>query len=348
VLLAKVDKLDGWFVAHDFATRRRVGAVKCVIRSMPEQFYDVSFSGDNALIHAARHGQTDCVRLLLDAGIPGWVTNSDGNTPLIVAAQHGHRATVELLLRHGVDIQQKNKGGLTAMDMAEKHDQMIVFRVLQGVVFQREHISFNLSRWPVDSPTEENDPMEFLKDCYRGQYVNSLLVVEVVKARHLPSSDLSGMSDPYVTLNLNGMKRTTRVVKSSLAPVWNETFEFDDQSLGVWEGQSLMVEVYDWDMVGDADLLGTCSIDISALASIQPPVYSVDEEVKMGQAWFPLRNEDGRLVQGQHDTEKRLENRLEDSELFLRFRFTPAIGRFVEIGIMEARNLPAKLQGKGN
>ena len=45
--------------------------------------------------------------------------------------------------------------------------------------------------------------------------------------------------------------------------------------------------------------VGTCSIDISALASIQPPVYSVDEEVKMGQAWFPLRNEDGRLVQGQ-------------------------------------------------
>ena len=229
------------------------------------------------------------------------------------------------------------------MDMASKFEQMAIFRVLQGVQYQQSHASFQLARWPLDDNGDDSDPISFLKDCYRGAYMDSSLVIEVVGAKHLPAADLSGKSDPYVTLDLNGMKYSTNVVRSSLQPTWNETFSFQDQSLGVWEEQHLRVEVYDWAVFGEADLLGYCNVDVSAMAKLQPPKMTAGE-AEMGEAWFALRNE-GRVVMGQHDDILRADGRFEESEVCLRFRYTPAIGRYVQVGIMEARNLPPKLTG---
>ena len=334
LLVGTIDEIDGWFVVHDFNTRRRVGAVQCTIRCMPEQFYDICFSGDNVLIHAARNGQTDCVRMLIDAGISMNFASKDGNTPLIAAAKAGHRSTVEMLLRHGANIHVKNKGGLNALDVAEKFDQMLICRILRGVIHQQQELPFTLDTWPSDI-VDETDPMAFLKDRYRGNYADSLLVVEVVGARHLPKSDVMGLSDPFFNLELNGVKHATRVLKKTLAPMWNETFQFDDQSLGVWAGQKIKCEVYDWDYVGDSDLLGSFHVDVASIVQLQP----LDSD-EMGEAWYPLRNEDGKIVRGQHDPQKLVLGQLEDSEVCLRFRFTPAQGRYMEIGIMEARFVP--------
>ncbi|XP_061620340.1 synaptotagmin-4 [Phyllopteryx taeniolatus] len=66
--------------------------------------------------------------------------------------------------------------------------------------------------------------------CY--QSATNTLTVVVLKARHLPSNDDSGPTDPYVKVNLyHGTKRVckkkTHVKKCAPNPVFNELFTFD-------------------------------------------------------------------------------------------------------------------------
>uniref|UniRef100_UPI00398EDAA9 synaptotagmin-11-like n=1 Tax=Pristiophorus japonicus TaxID=55135 RepID=UPI00398EDAA9 len=66
--------------------------------------------------------------------------------------------------------------------------------------------------------------------CY--QPVTHRMTVVVLKARHLPKMDITGLSDPYVKVNVfYGQKRVakkkTHVKKCTLNPVFNESFVFD-------------------------------------------------------------------------------------------------------------------------
>jgi CDK inhibitor PHO81 len=49
------------------------------------------------LFHAARHGRTACLRVLLDAGSQASIMDEFGNTAMYYAAWHGHRECVDLL-----------------------------------------------------------------------------------------------------------------------------------------------------------------------------------------------------------------------------------------------------------
>ena len=57
--------------------------------------------------------------------------------------------------------------------------------------------------------------------------VGSILTVHVVEARELKAMDMDGTSDPYVELIIEGQKIVTNIKKSTLSPVWNESFTFD-------------------------------------------------------------------------------------------------------------------------
>lgn len=59
-----------------------------------------------------------------------------------------------------------------------------------------------------------------------NEEVNDVLVVRVVKARGLLPSDSNGLSDPYVSIKFLRQKKKTKVVRKSLNPEWNESFEF--------------------------------------------------------------------------------------------------------------------------
>nr|1W15_A Chain A, SYNAPTOTAGMIN IV [Rattus norvegicus]1W16_A Chain A, SYNAPTOTAGMIN IV [Rattus norvegicus] len=66
--------------------------------------------------------------------------------------------------------------------------------------------------------------------CY--QSTTNTLTVVVLKARHLPKSDVSGLSDPYVKVNLYHAKKRiskkkTHVKKCTPNAVFNELFVFD-------------------------------------------------------------------------------------------------------------------------
>ena len=60
---------------------------------------------------------------------------------------------------------------------------------------------------------------------WRSGPIHGVLRVEVTMAYGLLAADLNGKSDPYAVVTCNGMARKTRVIRYTLAPTWEETFE---------------------------------------------------------------------------------------------------------------------------
>ena len=80
----------------------------------------------------------------------------------------------------------------------------------------------------------------------------SILTVHVVEARDLKPMDMDGTSDPYVVLSIEDQRIETNYKKSTLAPVWNESFTFD-----IMHGKDpLRVVIMDKDTFGNDDFEG--------------------------------------------------------------------------------------------
>ena len=106
---------------------------------------------------------------------------------------------------------------------------------------------------------------------------------------HLWNRTLVPFADPFVTLALlpDPYKKTlqkTKTVKNTLNPVWNEDFSFD-MSPEDLEVSRLVLTVFDWDMVGSNDVIGS---DTKAIGhSLQPavlPACSNRSEFRGGQS----------------------------------------------------------------
>jgi ankyrin repeat protein len=79
------------------------------------------------LMSAAKRGETDNVRALLDAGAKVDQAKADGMTALMWAAQNGHAATLKILLDAGANCGLRAGNGQTALTLAihGKHDEVI-------------------------------------------------------------------------------------------------------------------------------------------------------------------------------------------------------------------------------
>jgi ankyrin repeat protein len=87
--------------------------------------------GKTALDTAARIGDVEAVRLLLEVGADPAVANKYGDTPLHVAvAKHSVKA-VEDLLKAGADPAIRNNEGLTPRDLAAKEGHMCIAEMLR-------------------------------------------------------------------------------------------------------------------------------------------------------------------------------------------------------------------------
>ena len=71
--------------------------------------------GETPLYWAAANGRTECVKLLIDAGADVNKADKDGRTPLILAAYYGHAECVKLLINAGADVNMANEDGLTPL-----------------------------------------------------------------------------------------------------------------------------------------------------------------------------------------------------------------------------------------
>src|SRR5688572_7507704 len=84
------------FLAH-------AARVRSLLRRHPRLATKPDGRGDQPVHHAARNGDTEIVRLLIEHGADVNAANTRGHTVLYCAGGHGHLDTTQLLLDEGAD-----------------------------------------------------------------------------------------------------------------------------------------------------------------------------------------------------------------------------------------------------
>ncbi|XP_067657682.1 myoferlin-like isoform X1 [Haliotis asinina] len=92
------------------------------------------------------------------------------------------------------------------------------------------------------------------------------LQVAVISANNVPNPESFGKCDPYATVDFQGTRKKTQVVKSELDPVWNETFDFDLKGVGLTGSEDIIITVKDWERVGRNRQLGTAKVSLREFA----------------------------------------------------------------------------------
>lgn len=86
--------------------------------------------GATALMRAARAGHTEIVILLLDAKAEINAVDEEGTTALMGAAAAGHIDVVKALLNAGADKSLRSKEGMTAYRLSQNHGHMPIAQLL--------------------------------------------------------------------------------------------------------------------------------------------------------------------------------------------------------------------------
>lgn len=118
-----------------------------------------------------------------------------------------------------------------------------------------------------------------------------LIKVNVVRGTNLAIRDVM-TSDPYVILSLGHQSVKTRVIKSNLNPVWNESLMLSIPD----HIPPLKVLVYDKDTFSTDDFMGDAEIDIQPLVSAAKAYEksTIKESMQLGK-W--VASKDNTLVQ---------------------------------------------------
>ncbi|CAL1391169.1 unnamed protein product [Linum trigynum] len=112
------------------------------------------------------------------------------------------------------------------------------------------------------------------------------LYVRVVKARDLPSKDVTGGCDPYVEVKLGNYKGITRHFEKKSNPEWNQVFAFSKDRI---QASVLEVTVKDKDVVVD-DLIGRMMFDLNDIPKRVPP------DSPLAPQWYRLEDRHGNKV----------------------------------------------------
>ena len=100
----------------------------------------VTFDGRTALFGSCTHGHKECVSLLLEAGAHHERAEREGATPLIMACSRGYATCAEQLLAVGADPEAGMLAGLTPMGMACSQGHVACVQMLSSFGARRHRI----------------------------------------------------------------------------------------------------------------------------------------------------------------------------------------------------------------
>ncbi|XP_047323345.1 FT-interacting protein 7 [Impatiens glandulifera] len=115
------------------------------------------------------------------------------------------------------------------------------------------------------------------------------LFVRVVKARDLPSMDLTGSLDPYVEVKIGNYKGITRHVEKNQNPYWNLVFAFTKDRM---QATIMEVEVKDKDLIKD-DFVGIVRFDLNEVPIRVPP------DSPLAPEWYRLEDRTREKIKGE-------------------------------------------------
>ena len=88
-----------------------------------------------ALLAAARRGDVETAKLLLEAGVRADVRDANGLTPLMLAAREGHAEIVALLVDAKANINGANRRGMTPLMIAAAILKWCAHSLLRALIF---------------------------------------------------------------------------------------------------------------------------------------------------------------------------------------------------------------------
>ncbi|KAF9597217.1 hypothetical protein IFM89_016358 [Coptis chinensis] len=115
------------------------------------------------------------------------------------------------------------------------------------------------------------------------------LYVRVVKAKELPTKDVTGSCDPYVEVKLGNYKGTTRHFEKKTNPEWNQVFAFSKERI---QASVVEIVVKDKDFVKD-DIIGRVIFDLNEVPKRVPP------DSPLAPQWYRLDDRKGDKVKGE-------------------------------------------------
>uniref|UniRef100_A0A8C2JPU1 Multiple C2 domains, transmembrane 2a n=1 Tax=Cyprinus carpio TaxID=7962 RepID=A0A8C2JPU1_CYPCA len=120
---------------------------------------------------------------------------------------------------------------------------------------------------PLDNPTtfEEMQEKYGLMKCLWDLKDVGYLQIKLIKATDLPSTDLSGKSDPFCTLELGNSKLQTHTISKTLNPEWRTALTFPIKDIH----DVLVLTVYHDDGDKAPDVLGKVAIPLLTVSNGQ-------------------------------------------------------------------------------
>ncbi|KAJ3693022.1 hypothetical protein LUZ60_012117 [Juncus effusus] len=115
------------------------------------------------------------------------------------------------------------------------------------------------------------------------------LFVRVVKAKDLPSMDITGSLDPFVEVRVGNYRGLTRHYEKRQNPEWNEVFAFSRERT---QTSVLEVVVKDKDLVKD-DFVGVVRFDLTDVPVRVPP------DSPLAPEWYRLVDKRGEKAKGE-------------------------------------------------
>ncbi|XP_074591712.1 multiple C2 domain and transmembrane region protein 7-like [Curcuma longa] len=115
------------------------------------------------------------------------------------------------------------------------------------------------------------------------------LFVRVVKARDLPTMDITGSLDPYVEVRVGNYKGITKHFDKNQNPEWNEVFAFARERM---QASILEVVVKDKDLLKD-DFVGLVRLDLNDVPIRVPP------DSPLAPEWYRLEDKKGEKTKGE-------------------------------------------------